>query len=301
MARQKIGYEFMPFPKRLHPLWKGQPMGALGICLKLFELNEGRDVKYYGDDWMAWLCLQMDIHGRDRPNVRKTLARLQELGLIGVSGDLVSFCFRDDDELRVSLSADRALTNTSPTPAQHQPIPSSCSDEHQPTSDSTFPLDLSVENDSGQKIQTDKTEETRQDESNAQARACTRETVAEVVQLSQAPEYIGFRWLNLALGGAAPDFGSWRSDYERIGVKPEAERSAVAQHMLASDYIVENRRKAKPDHLLKYWADFVDGPRNVKRPFAATQPPTRRGMAPVSTHEEFVEDARRMAAGEFTW
>jgi hypothetical protein len=99
---------------------------------------------------------------------------------------------------------------------------------------------------------------------------------------SQSLAAVGYRWLDEALGsgGRAPDMIAWQRHYERIGSKPLPERIAVAKHMMLTPYIIECLRKAKPEHLLRYWDEFVVGPR------LGYKPPVKSGPGTVSqTHE----------------
>jgi hypothetical protein len=112
---------------------------------------------------------------------------------------------------------------------------------------------------------------------------------------------VGYRWLDDALGGGgrAISLQDWRKDYHRIGSKPAAERALVARHMKLTKYIAENLRKAKPDHLLRYWDDFVAGPRNFD--VKSVAPARKRGPAPVSTPEQFELDNQFLATGGDPW
>lgn len=108
---------------------------------------------------------------------------------------------------------------------------------------------------------------------------------------------VGYDWL-MGVTGCAPNPHGWERAYSELGLKPANERSLVAAHLMQTAYIRDERRKAKPDHVLRYWDDFVAGPRNFDR----LKPPTPgRGAAPVSSAEEFAEDRRKIAAGESLW
>jgi hypothetical protein len=139
--------------------------------------------------------------------------------------------------------------------------------------------------------------------SHAPARADAREPRAGGGDRRELAK-LGYDWLMQTLGTFPPNVESWRADYERIGAKPEAERASVARNLLATPYVKARRSKATPGHLVRYWEQFVDGPRS----FEFTQKPpiksswgNKSGPAPVSTDEEFAEDARRIAAGEHVW
>jgi len=279
MTRSKLTYEFTPFPKKRHSLWKTLPHSALGLCVQLFELGEGGSVKFYGDDWMSWLCMELNINGKDRPNIRKTLRRMQELGLIGVRGGLVSFCFKSDDEL---LTSDKIAPATLPVvtktssadDAQVESQP--CLGQHQPTTDHTaeldtqslLPLDLSVGNDSGQKTQTEENrrEETRTERNSQSAREPESDGI--VVEL-KTPLAIGYSWLSdiWYAGGGAPDREAWRAEYEKIGKWSAVERATIARHMAATPYLKQKRSKATPGHIVKFREAFLEGPRLTETEF----------------------------------
>lgn len=107
---------------------------------------------------------------------------------------------------------------------------------------------------------------------------------------SNGSEFVGYRWLESTLGTTPPDLFSWRDDYAKIGAKPEAERLAVARHLLKTPYIASKRSKATPGHLVKFWAQFVEGPRDVEmKPTFAKR--GFQGIPQVASAEEFARDA----------
>jgi hypothetical protein len=124
----------------------------------------------------------------------------------------------------------------------------------------------------------------------------------EVRGIESASPAIGYRWLDETLGGGgrAPDMHAWRREYALIAEKPAAERALVAKHMMASDYIIEKPAKAKPDHILRFWSDFVAGPRNLLGAYCRPGLTKLRkaGPAPVATDDEY---AQAKAIGGSTW
>jgi hypothetical protein len=101
---------------------------------------------------------------------------------------------------------------------------------------------------------------------------------------------LGYDWLMQTLGTFPPNVESWRADYERIGAKPEAERASVARNLLATPYIKARRSKATPGHLVRYWEQFVDGPRSFEFTTTAAQP--LRGPCKVHTDAEYAAAAK---------
>lgn len=107
---------------------------------------------------------------------------------------------------------------------------------------------------------------------NAAARAAQREAGNVIdIQAQRDAEKIGADWF-FRLTTRTPDFISWRGEFARIGAKPEHERELVAKHYAATDYIQERPSKYNPDHLLKFWDDFVAGPRDMRKPLAWARP-----------------------------
>lgn len=108
MKKQKLGYEFIPFPKTLHPLWKESTNAMLGLCLRLYALGQGKPIRVFGE-WKESLCKQMDIRGRERPITYQMLLKLRADGRLGVAGDTVSVCFRPDDDLHAPVTESSAI------------------------------------------------------------------------------------------------------------------------------------------------------------------------------------------------
>jgi hypothetical protein len=129
----------------------------------------------------------------------------------------------------------------------------------------------------------------------AAAKAAER-SLGVVVNLAEPreAEAVGSNWFT-TLTTRQLDFVSWRSDFYRIGQKPEHERALVAQHWNETPYIKERPTGFNPDHALKYWDDFVAGPRLL-----GMKPPVpSRGFNPerVSAADEFarMEDPEWLA------
>lgn len=138
---------------------------------------------------------------------------------------------------------------------------------------------LHVTNSVQLKAKQSKEEDLRSSSFSAEQPAC------QVVELRDRPKALaatGYRWLDATLGGAgrAPDLIAWQPHYERIGAKPPNERALVAKHLMQTPYIVECLNKAKPDHILRFWNDFVSGPR-----FGYKPPHKHNPGLPSATHD----------------
>lgn len=81
------------------------------------------------------------------------------------------------------------------------------------------------------------------------------------------------RRLQDALGGQW-DMHSWRSELERIALKPEAEFAVVLEHMKADTYVRDNLGICHPGHIIKHWGKYLQPPKG-KRP-VDEQPTTKR-------------------------
>jgi hypothetical protein len=289
--RPKLDYDFCPMPRRRHAAWAGASLFETGLRDRLFELHDGGPITVDGP-WEESLCKQAAVNGPERSMARRILRKWRDRGLVSVSSNTVTVVFRATDQLAVnSQSTSSQLTvNSQSTPGQ-LPV----------NSESTF--DSTPRNNSNHVGETDRqTEET--DETDTQTRERARELgegvgAAEVVSLVEprSAELDGYRWLQAALGSTPPDLGTWRREYATIASKPASERAAVARNALATPYIAAKRSKATPGHLLKFWAQFVEGPRTFEfdRPAIAKR---FAGPSRVATEAEYAADA---AGGNDPW
>lgn len=117
------------------------------------------------------------------------------------------------------------------------------------------------------------------------------------IQTQREAEKAGADWF-FRLTLRSPDFVSWRGEFARIGAKPESERALVAKHYAATEYIQARPSKYNPDHVLKYWDDFLAGPRSMtSKPLAWARPapgaPSSKSdiESAVSTNPEWIEEA----------
>jgi hypothetical protein len=90
-------------------------------------------------------------------------------------------------------------------------------------------------------------------------------------------------------------FGAeWRNDLERIGMKPEVERTAVLAAIRGDPWCKANKSAVNPQHVLKHWARYAAGNPPLK--------PVARGRfagpSRVPTAEEYARDAQEKAPWE---
>lgn len=111
---------------------------------------------------------------------------------------------------------------------------------------------------------------------------------------------VGYRWLDEMLGGGgrAPDQHTWVREYVAIGRKSAAERLLVARHAMQTPYITAKLSKATPGHLVKFWAQFVEGPRDTTPQYADVKKP-KYAMPEVASRESFAQEAASKEA--YTW
>jgi hypothetical protein len=122
----------------------------------------------------------------------------------------------------------------------------------------------------------------------------TDRTSAEVSRAAKA----GVTWFQQLLADVAtPPLFSFRREYEYIGSRTGAERAKVADHIRRTEWCASNRRKVTPAHVVRYWADYLAGPRN----FQASPIPSSRftGPSDVPSDAEYAAERAAMAAG--TW
>jgi len=83
----------------------------------------------------------------------------------------------------------------------------------------------------------------------------------------QAAAEVGRNWLDswhVKGGRRAASMAANKDVYVEIGRKPLRERELVAKHMSETEWILEDPRRAKPRHILNFWDEFVEGPRNFQ-------------------------------------
>ena len=114
------------------------------------------------------------------------------------------------------------------------------------------------------------------------------------VRSSGSPAARGRLWLASVLGRDDYDHrGKWEHAFAELAQKPESERRAVAAQLRKELSKPDVRQKLKPQHVLDYWATYVDG-----RSPGQSQSSARRGIGPVGTPEEYAADA---AGGIAPW
>jgi len=287
MSRAKIGHEFCPLPRKWYAGWAHhQGFYARGLRDALFELADGAPIPVHGSDWLSSVCSQLCVHGKDRPNVRRALKLFVADGLIGFDGEVVRGRFLPDS----GPVAHRVPIESQPTPnrlpIESQSSPNQVEDRSKTGQSLPLPLESTPRNDSGRISQTD-----RQNRQTDHTDARAREAGGVVpIEPARKLEIEGYKWLESVLGSTPPDLGSWRREYALIASKPAAERAAVGRHAMATQYIRDKRSKANPGHLVKYWDDFVAGPRS----FEFDRPATAKrfaGPSRVATAEEYAADA----------
>lgn len=257
--RPKLDYDFCPLPRKRHPAWAGVSLHMKGLMLSLFELADGAPITTSGN-WLDSLCKQMQIDGRDRPNVRKSLLDLQSKGVLVVSQEAVSVAFFPHVQVTPvdvpSTSGRRPLDVPSTSP--------------QPPLD--IPLESTTRNDSGHKSQTDR--QTDKKDIHTTARAPERaKPVESGVSLpdwtdrepplsAESPEVIGCVWYRELLGRDGPPLHTCRRDYAWIGSQKAADRLQVARNVRATTWAASNISKVTTSHVVRFWASYLEGPRN---------------------------------------
>jgi len=252
---RKVGYEFSPLPKKWHAAWADLSMPMRGLRASLFELADGGPITVDGD-WLTSLCKQMNVGGRERPNVRKSLLDLQARGVLAVDGQTVSICFRPDSQL-------------------HRPV----ADLSAIGRGSDIPIDSTPQNDSTTVRQKERREENRR-EKMMSACAPERATAPEprppidTSKLQQRPEDVGFRFVASLLGRSPFDIapvGSFPREYAHIGSKPAEERERVRVAVEATQYFIENPAWCDAKKLAADWPKLLaDRPKPVLKQLVAT-------------------------------
>lgn len=164
MSRARLGYDFVAVPRRRHPGWVGL-QNSYGQFLfgPLFEIAEGAPIPFHGVDWRVWLCRVWCLAGKARSPVCKALEELAERGVIAIGEGWISVLFRPEDEHKEGTQKPKPSSRKEDSGSEHP--------HRRPNSGSH--LDLSVENNSTPKIQTDR--QNRQTDERERAHAHARE------------------------------------------------------------------------------------------------------------------------------
>ncbi len=91
-------------------------------------------------------------------------------------------------------------------------------------------------------------------------------------------------WFREAMGADHFDLDSWRSEFAKMWRAPAPERLAVARSLAADSWVQGNRKKAHPGHVVKFWAEYVDGPRNLGERAAPKPRSTVGEVSPANEH-----------------
>lgn len=139
-----------------------------------------------------------------------------------------------------------------------------------------------------------------------QVESATEEASSVVVSLAEwsvrsGPEVsraakAGVTWFQLLLADVAtPPVFSFVREYEYIGSRPAGELTKVADHIRQTTWCSSNRRKVTPAHVVRFWADYLAGPRNFEKP--ARSQPGFTGLSDLPTDEEYAAERAAAAAG----
>jgi hypothetical protein len=91
-------------------------------------------------------------------------------------------------------------------------------------------------------------------------------------------ERIGYDWWK-KLTNTRPDLYSWRREFREFGARSEYEREMVALHWKQTAYTTTG--PSNPGHALKYWDEFVAGPRGL-----GFKPTSAKAPGSVSSSDE---------------
>jgi hypothetical protein len=107
----------------------------------------------------------------------------------------------------------------------------------------------------------------------------------------------GVDWFQQLLADVAtPPLFSFRPQYEYIGSRPAPERAKVAEHIRRTEWCAANRRKVTPAHVVRYWSDYLEGPRNFQ---LARQLRAFVGPSEVPSDDDYAAERAAAAAGTF--
>jgi hypothetical protein len=94
MSRSKaIGYPFNAIPSDIAPEWLALPFQTRALGPALWILGGGEPIPVIAD-WAPFLCMQLQIGGKERPNIVRALYRVQELGLLIVKDGFATCLLR---------------------------------------------------------------------------------------------------------------------------------------------------------------------------------------------------------------
>lgn len=259
MSRAKVGYEFCPTPRRRHAAWAGATVFETGLRERLFELNDGGAITVEGD-WLESLCKQAAVNGRERPPARKVMLDWQSRGLLFVDGLTVSIVVRHDAELRPVVVESSSIGSESSSSGRRTQVQ----------------LKQKPRNDSNPVGETDETRREETEENTTTTLQGPSVVSAPPVWVDRSPEnqnpILGYKWFEQLKGGIAPALHTCQRDYNWIGARPASERLRVAQSVTQTQWCADNRGKVTPSHVVRYWASYLDGPRNREEAVASVTP-----------------------------
>lgn len=272
MSKTRIGYEFSPLPRRWYAGWAAhQGFYARGLRDALFEFADGGPIPIHGPDWLASVCNQLQVHGKDRPNVRRALKAFVADGLLGFDGAVVRGRFLPDADPvphRAETTPDRLRIESGSTPDRVE-VRSKSGQSH------PLPLESTPCNDSTLISQTEEREET--EETSSCVRAPARETVDVVVALRppvQTPTSMANIGARRIFEATTRTFSAattkHREQLHEIGLKPAAEWAQAAAVLRAASAKAGNvANMLTPEHILANWHWYSQG----------QEPPTAASIA----------------------
>ena len=92
---------------------------------------------------------------------------------------------------------------------------------------------------------------------------------------AESPEIIGLRWYRELLGRDGPPVSTCRADYTWIGSRKPDERLQVARNIRATTWAASNLSKVTTGHVVRFWAQYADGPRNGPAQVIKVSPKTQ--------------------------
>lgn len=110
MSRSKaISYPFDALPSDIAPEWLALPFQTRSLGPALWVLGGGEPIPVI-DEWAPFLCMQLRIGGKERPNIVQALYRLQTRGLLVVKDGFATVLLRV-----CQLAASRPTTVRAPS------------------------------------------------------------------------------------------------------------------------------------------------------------------------------------------
>lgn len=235
----RLAYKFRPVPQDRDPRWFAGSWALRSIAIELAVSYCGSDPDptfAVSERWQDDLLRIMCVDPRHRGPVARALNQAHQLGLITVSGGSATVHFR-------------------PVPRKY------------PADTPQIPFAEVVEIAQLPKPQTDRIEEDNTER--AGARVCGG---GEWAGPSAESAAAGRRWFDELTGCRSPDFAAHREWYSRIGGKPPDQRDRVARNIRATQWCRDNIRKVTPRHVIAYWEQYLDGPRNATAERASRVP-----------------------------